>query len=254
AEIILSLHYIHALGCVHKDIKPDNILIDKNGHLVLTDFGLSSYGFVSEESVQALGTFCTPDYAAPEILISNTYSFASDYFALGCMMYEFVVGYPPFNASTPEAIFMKIQEGVFVWPHDVEVSDKLKDLIKRLLNHLPEQRPTFNDIEKHPFFNGIHWSTLFDEKRDDIFVPELETEKDTGYFEDERMIKQMHMKKSDIIIKPSSKIDVVKRKESPIVPSSVEFGNFDAKNVDNLVEENRKLYAKEFAKFEATNL
>ncbi|ELP95145.1 cAMP-dependent protein kinase, alpha-catalytic subunit, putative [Entamoeba invadens IP1] len=248
AEIILSLHYIHALGCVHKDIKPDNILIDKNGHLVLTDFGLSSYGFVSEESVQKNGIFCTPDYAAPEILMSNSYSFASDYFALGCMMFEFVVGYPPFNAPTPDAIFMKIQEGKYCWPDDVEVSEMMKDLVDKLLSCDPNNRPNFNEIEKHIFFKDIHWSTLFDENREDIFVPELENEHDTGYFEDERTLKQNQIKKNDVI---SGKKGMVKRKESP---GFVEFGNFNAKNVDNLVDENKRMYAKEFSQFEADNV
>ncbi|EKE41510.1 hypothetical protein ENUP19_0297G0025 [Entamoeba nuttalli] len=264
AEILLSLHYIHALGCVHKDIKPDNILINRNGHLVLTDFGLSSYGLVSQETAGKTGIFCTPDYAAPEILISNSYSFASDYFALGCMLYEFVVGYPPFNASTPEAIFMKIQQGVYEWPEDVDVSDDCKDLVSKLLCPEPEKRPVFKQIENHPFFSDIHWDTLFDESREDIFVPQLDGDNDTGYFEDERGMKQSHMKKDDLIGKPFNKDEektkrnkknevLIKRKESPI-PDGGEFGNFDVRNIDNLIEENRKSYAKEFARFEMEDL
>ena len=266
AEILISLHYIHALGCVHKDIKPDNILINKNGHLVLTDFGLSQYGMVSHENVKKSGLFCTPDYAAPEILISNSYSFASDYFALGCMLYEFVVGNPPFNANTPEAIFTKIQQGIYEWPEDCEVSDECKDLIHQLLCPDPNQRPQFEQIEQHPFYSDIQWKTLFEESREDIFVPQLENNIDTGYFEDQRDMKITHMGKDDFIdsglmspikMPQTSKLKKKKddsnklRKASPLPD---EFHNFDVKNIEILIEENKHLYQRELMSLRRNNV
>ncbi|KAL7714799.1 non-specific serine/threonine protein kinase [Entamoeba marina] len=244
AEICLSLHYIHNIGCIHKDVKPDNILINKFGHLVLTDFGLSSYGWVSKDSEGAQGLFCTPDYAAPELLISDSYSFASDYFALGCMIYEFLVGKPPFNAETPEMIFMNIRNGTYSWPDEIEISNDCKDLISQLLSNDPHNRPDFDVIKTHPFFNDINWNRLFEEDREDIFVPELEDDNDTGYFEDDRDMKIVHMNKDDTL---HGKVDTKQ-------PKKHIFGNFDVKNIENLIEENRRSYMEELARFEKEDL
>ncbi|KAL7717246.1 non-specific serine/threonine protein kinase [Entamoeba marina] len=244
AEICLSLHYIHNIGCIHKDVKPDNILINKFGHLVLTDFGLSSYGWVSKDSEGAQGLFCTPDYAAPELLISDSYSFASDYFALGCMIYEFLVGKPPFNAETPEMIFMNIRNGTYSWPDEIEVSNDCKDLISQLLSNDPHNRPSFDVIKTHPFFNDINWNRLFEEDREDIFVPELEDDNDTGYFEDDRDMKIVHMNKDDML---HGKVDTKQ-------PQKHIFGNFDVRNIENLIEENKRSYMEELTKIEKENL
>ncbi|KAL7713009.1 non-specific serine/threonine protein kinase [Entamoeba marina] len=173
AEIILALEYIHMAKCVHRDLKPDNVLIDRRGHLLLTDFGLSTIGSLSNPSPSEKDTkqrvCCTPDYAAPESLLENNYSPASDYFALGCMIYEFVCGVPPFNAYTPEMIFYNIQKGVYNWPVDVELSEECKSCVS-------------DELRKHPWFNSINWDTLLQENREDIFVPVLDDETDTDYF------------------------------------------------------------------------
>jgi serine/threonine protein kinase len=138
AEIVLALEYLHSIGIVHRDLKPDNILINDDGHLKLTDFGLSRLGYIEEagpapaagqgpdplldlsnakeisidvedsthsSSNRVLGT---PDYLSPEVLLGTGHSEAVDFWALGVMTYEFLLGVPPFNAETPELIFQKI--------------------------------------------------------------------------------------------------------------------------------------------------
>jgi len=166
AEIVLALQYLHGYGIIHRDLKPDNCLITKDGHIKLTDFGLSVFGLqetfrsemTNEEQAhveintpinnlsttniinhgkvltrkeKAYSCVGTPDYLSPEILKGTGHDEATDFWSLGCMLYEFLCGLPPFTAETPEKVFQNILDESFQleWPSDVIVSGKTESCI-----------------------------------------------------------------------------------------------------------------------------
>ncbi|KAL7721706.1 non-specific serine/threonine protein kinase [Entamoeba marina] len=198
-EIVLALETIHSCGCIHRDLKPGNILIDKTGHVKLTDFGLSVLGSVVESPETVL---CTPDYTAPETFTSCNPTVVSDYFSLGCILYEMLFGIPPFTGETPAQIFAKISRTEVEFPSGFDISDEAKDIICLLLQREPEKRLGWNgsnEVKSHPFFSGIDWNNLSYEDRSDLFVPELVGDDDTGYFEDDIEQRALNMRRLSLI-------------------------------------------------------
>lgn len=195
AQIVAALQYLRSNGIIHRDLKPDNVLIAANGHLKLTDFGLSYLGVVdrgikgtpgqSDESiVESDSLVGTPDYLAPEVVLSQPHSYAADYWSLGAMLYEFIYGEPPFHAETEKETFANIVQGLFDFPDDEDepVSETLKDLIRKLLTVDHHQRlgaQSIHEILNHPWFEGIDWDHL--DLIDPPFVPET-SELSTEYF------------------------------------------------------------------------
>eukprot|EP01130_Rhizamoeba_saxonica_P009661 TRINITY_DN3938_c0_g3_i1.p1 TRINITY_DN3938_c0_g3~~TRINITY_DN3938_c0_g3_i1.p1 ORF type:complete len:494 (+),score=104.83 TRINITY_DN3938_c0_g3_i1:121-1482(+) len=218
AMIVLSLEYLHSIGIVHRDLKPDNILVSDTGHLKLTDFGLSRIGLIDQQTPQTMEVrpdplfdlstsveknyeeedsdkriIGTPDYLSPEILMGYGYGPEGDWWALGIITFEFLVGYPPFNDSEPELIFQNIihAHDTFKWPPDIdlEISPASKDFVERLLDPNPETRlgsgeNGIQDIKSHPFLEEVKWDTLYEEPMDDAFVPHPIDNRDTSYFDD----------------------------------------------------------------------
>ena len=204
ADIVRSLEALHSMAYVHRDLKPDNILVNAKGHLLLTDFGLSSVGALEEtrreptttatatnettstndKPVRVVGT---PDYLAPEMLLGTGHGPEVDWWALGIMLYEFLTGCPPFNDTSPEAIFGRILRRDIVWPDDMDAD--ARDLIERLLTVDPAARLGHrgaDEVKAHPFFAEIDWDTLLTQDRSDYFVPRLDSDTDTSYHEDHR--------------------------------------------------------------------
>lgn len=141
----------------------------------------------NHESIKFVGT---PDYLAPETIRGVGQSEASDWWSLGCIMFEFLFGYPPFHASTPQQVFFNILNGEIDWPplsasEFKEICPPVaKDLIRRLLTMNPEERLGFkgaDEIKSHPYFRGINWDTLFEEVPS--FIPALEDPESTDYFD-----------------------------------------------------------------------
>ena len=195
-EILLALRYLRENGIIHRDIKPDNILVSASGHLKLTDFGLSYMGMVDRrlgidmdqgeglsqdgEVLKEASSFVgTPDYIAPEIIMNQSHSFTVDYWSLGIMIYEFVYGLPPFHGATERETHRNILIGHAKF--DGTNTPEFEDLIKKLLTIDPSRRlgaRSIDEIIQHPWFNGVDPDTATPP-----FIPELASETDTGYFE-----------------------------------------------------------------------
>lgn len=190
-EVVLALDTIHNMGFVHRDVKPDNMLLDKYGHLKLTDFGtcmaMDDDGLVRSNS--AVGT---PDYISPEVLKGDggIYGRECDWWSVGIFLYEMLVGDTPFYADSLVGTYGKIFDfkNSLKFPRDDEVklSQNSKSLIKAFLTdqHSRLGRSGIEDIKQHPFFENDQWT--WDNLRESVppVVPELTSDDDTRNFED----------------------------------------------------------------------
>ncbi|KAJ2610155.1 hypothetical protein GGF44_006234, partial [Coemansia sp. RSA 1694] len=162
AELVLALSHLHKLGIVFRDTKPENILLDKRGHLVLTDFGLSKTALGEDGRTN---TFCgTPSYMAPEVLnAAVSYEFSVDWWSLGILLYEMLTGDVPFKGKAPEKVAKNIAKTKVNYPP--YMTPDARDLIIRLLRKKPEQRLGYgasgiDKIKKHRFFRKVDWERL----------------------------------------------------------------------------------------------
>ena len=200
AELILAVESIHKLDCIHRDIKPDNILIDKNGHIKLSDFGLAK---ISENLGQSPILFnkknkknrpthqknysCvgTAYYVAPEVLKKTGYSEDIDWWSVGVIFFEMLVGYTPFcSEETKDVCYKVINWKKFLKiPDDIVLSREAEDLIAKMINNSNERlgKNGVEEIKAHPFFKNVNWNNIRNTKAP--FIPELQNDYDTKYFE-----------------------------------------------------------------------
>eukprot|EP01129_Flabellula_baltica_P012646 TRINITY_DN5734_c0_g1_i1.p1 TRINITY_DN5734_c0_g1~~TRINITY_DN5734_c0_g1_i1.p1 ORF type:complete len:440 (+),score=86.89 TRINITY_DN5734_c0_g1_i1:84-1403(+) len=169
AEIVLALEYLHEKGVLYRDLKPENVLIDAKGHIVLTDFGLAKEMREDESTDSFCGTL---EYLSPEIIIGDSYTSKVDWWAFGMIVYEMATGYPAFESDSQSGVFNLILEGNIKYPD--YLSPELVDLIKRLTEIDPELRlsdPTH--IKNHPFFSDINWTLLLNRRVRPPYIPDL---------------------------------------------------------------------------------
>jgi serine/threonine kinase 38 len=201
AELILAVESIHKLDCIHRDIKPDNILIDKNGHIKLSDFGLAKVSDKLYEQNTVKDTNFNPKklthkklyscvgtayYVAPEVLNKKGYGKEIDWWSVGVIFFEMLVGYAPFCAQDTQEVCFKILnfDKYLQVPSEIILSDEALDLIKKMIND-PGKRLGKNgsdEIKAHPFFKGIDWENIRDTMKPP-FIPEIQNDYDTKYFE-----------------------------------------------------------------------
>lgn len=221
AQTVLALEAVHAAGYIHRDIKPDNLLLDRQGHMKLSDFGLckpvdvgalpifaaagdaaavkalpSPSALSPEEQLRhwqqnrrklAFSTVGTPDYIAPEVLMKRGYGMECDWWSLGAIAYEMMVGFPPFYSDDPMTTCRKIVnwKTYLRFPPEAEVSlsQAAKDFILKLLCDVENRLGThgIKEIKSHPFFLGINWDSLH--IADPPYHPPMEHELDTQNFE-----------------------------------------------------------------------
>ncbi|XP_044257666.1 microtubule-associated serine/threonine-protein kinase 3 isoform X4 [Tribolium madens] len=212
AETVLAVEYLHSYGIVHRDLKPDNLLITALGHIKLTDFGLSKMGlmslatnlyegYVDTEARQFSDkqVFGTPEYIAPEVILRQGYGKPVDWWSMGIILYEFLVGCVPFFGDTPEELFAHTVQDDIEWPdnEDWPVQEEAKDLITALLQHSPRDRlgtGGAHEVKEHVYFSGLDWNSLLRQKAE--FVPQLEHDEDTSYF-DSRIDRYNHELEDD---------------------------------------------------------
>ena len=197
AELILAVESIHKLDCIHRDIKPDNILIDKNGHIKLSDFGLAK---ISEKLVQPqnfknnknrpthqknYSCVGTAYYVAPEVLKKTGYSEDIDWWSVGVILFEMLVGYAPFCSEKTKDVCYKVlnwKEFLKI-PDDVIISPEAEDLIAKMVNDSDKRlgKNGVDEIKAHPFFKKIDWNNIRNTKAP--FIPDIKNDYDTKYFD-----------------------------------------------------------------------
>nr|AHZ63903.1 phototropin [Coleochaete irregularis] len=203
SEIVLALEYLHYKGVIYRDLKPENVLLQANGHLILTDFDLSFLTSsdpvvirqklnVSKRSGRRSGSFRsmreqegppevvalpsstsnsfvgTEEYIAPEIINGSGHSSAVDWWAFGVLLYEMLYGKTPFRGKNRQRTFSNILGKELHFPEHPEVSEAAKDLMSAVLVREPEERlgskRGSNELKEHPFFSGINWPLIRSQK------------------------------------------------------------------------------------------
>ena len=194
-EMILAIEAIHNLDCIHRDIKPDNILIGKDGHIKLSDFGLAKiadnifkediFNYKGNKHIRNYSCVGTAYYVAPEVLQKSGYGKEIDWWSLGVIFYEMLIGYAPFCSKHTNEVCFKVlhYQNYLQFPEQVKISNLAKDLIYKLLTD-PDMRLGKNgseEIKAHPFFKGINWKKIREMKPP--FIPNLKSDSDVKYFE-----------------------------------------------------------------------
>ncbi|CAF1630673.1 unnamed protein product [Adineta ricciae] len=187
SEISCVIGYLHSRRVIYRDIKLENILLDRFGHIKLVDFGLCK---IDVPFGQTTATFCgTPQYIAPEILRMTSYTNAIDWWGIGVVMYECLVGRLPFaDSKSQDGLFQKILNHEPMYPSSL--SPNALDLIKRFLKKEPTERigsgvEDVREVERHPFFGNIPFHFYEEKKVPPPFKPELDSDTDTRYFDTE---------------------------------------------------------------------
>lgn len=190
AELIIGLEGIHQNKMVYRDMKPENILIDKYGHIKITDFGLSKLDIEKDQNFSLVGS---PGYFAPEILLQNKYDYRVDYWSLGVIFYQFLEGKHPFesvkklNPTSKNALkFKELLDVIPTFNDGINVSSR--DFCRRLLDFDPDKRfKNSEEIKKHCFFEEIYgeefsWDKVMNKEYKPLFIPEIKNDFDTKYF------------------------------------------------------------------------
>jgi len=200
AEMLIAVTDLHKLGFIHRDLKPENFLITKEGHLKLADFGLSKKGLLDSTvklsdgksmkgNAKLRSMVGSPNYMAIDLLQGSSYDFTIDFWSIGVMIFELIIGGLPFDGDNPMEIFDKILDykSVLAVAYDTftleELSKDARNLISSLLCQ-PSERLGKNgliDFQKHPFFKDFDWENI--RRMTPPFVPKLSSETDCSYFE-----------------------------------------------------------------------
>lgn len=275
AQSVLAIESIHKHNYIHRDIKPDNLLLDKNGHMKLSDFGLckpidcitlptlhenqtmddetlaepmdidscvpdadnrKSWRSPREQLQHwqmnrrklAFSTVGTPDYIAPEVLLKKGYGMECDWWSLGAIMYEMLVGYPPFYSDDPITTCRKIVHwrNHLRFPEDPHVTHEAKDLIYRLLCDVDHRLGTrgAQEIKTHPWFKGVEWDKLYEMEA--AFKPQVNGELDTQNF----------MKFDEVESPDAARAGSGSSRKMLLTPKDLNFVGYTYKNFDAVKE------------------
>jgi len=192
AEILLALEYLHSMGIIYRDVKPENVLLDHEGHIKLTDFGLARDAKDVSTAKEVAGS---PYYMAPEVLLMHGHDVQADWWSLGILIYEMIVGLPPFYSKDTKAAYQRLlTEPLEFKPH---VSQPARDLIRALLNTDPSKRlgavpkdhvvsEAWSDgmpIKMHAWFKALRWDAVLLRQVKPSLVPALKDAMDVSNFD-----------------------------------------------------------------------
>ncbi|KAG8869359.1 hypothetical protein FRC20_001577 [Serendipita sp. 405] len=235
SEMFMAVTELHRLGYIHRDLKPENFLVDGQGHVKLTDFGLAT-GSLDPQRIASLrhkleqaknnepiirstlerrsqfasmrkhnprwadSVVGSPDYMAPEVLRGKAYTYSVDYWSLGCILFEFLAGFPPFSGATTEETWANLKQWTTVLmrpiydkPEDLvfNLADYSWDLITKLIAHASVRYSTLDQVTSHPFFTNFQMDFSRLREHSPPFVPSLDSELDTGYYDDFTSLEDM---------------------------------------------------------------
>jgi len=195
SNILLGLEVLHSNNIVYRDLKPENVLIDKDGYAKITDFGLSKENIQGNQ--QATSFWGTPEYLAPETLLRTGTGKASDWWSFGAIIYEMLAGLPPFYDKNRQELYNNIKNMEIDFLNDSSlnekgVSDEGKDLLSKLLVKDPSKRLGGGDrdaeeIKEHPWFKNNYndFSTIMDKTEKPPYIPNLPNDDDVGHFDEQ---------------------------------------------------------------------
>lgn len=176
----MALGHLHKQKIIYRDLKPENILMGEDGYICLTDFGLAK---ILEQNEQAYSFCGTPEYLAPEILEEKGHAFPVDWWALGILTYEMIVGFPPFYTGSPNnnKMYDLIKTKPVFFPdakkHGIAMSDECKDFISKCLQKNPSERlgskSGVDEILNHPWYKSINQGNLMAKTIVPEFKPKL---------------------------------------------------------------------------------
>ncbi|KAL9552847.1 hypothetical protein MBANPS3_003572 [Mucor bainieri] len=181
AEVILAIEYMHSKNVIYRDLKPENLLLDSQGHIKITDFGFAKH------VPDITWTLCgTPDYLAPEIIQSKGYGRAVDWWSLGVLVFEMLAGYPPFYDDDHLKLYEKILAGRVKYPQYFIPNSK--DLLKRLLTadltkRYGNLKDGSEDIKRHVWFQGVDFNRVLARQIRPPYVPSIKGEGDASHFD-----------------------------------------------------------------------
>ena len=185
AQIALALGHLHEQNIVYRDLKPENILMDDEGNVNLTDFGMAKFLKEGGSTQSFVGT---PEYLAPEIIACSGHGLSADWWSFGILLYEMMVGIPPFYNQNIQLMYELIQHGDLRFPQRSPLSPQAQDIITKLLDRDAQRRiggRGIQDIRTHPFFEGIDWAQLEAKQLPPPFVPSISAPTSTDYFDEE---------------------------------------------------------------------
>ena len=164
-QTIEIIKYLHSKDIIYRDIKPENILLDKDNNIKLCDYGWASY--LTKD--QFCKVYCgTPEYVSPEMVKKYPYNEKVDIWGIGVLIFELLFGYPPFSSNFNEDRYNNIKEGKINWPKEINDKDA-KDLIGKILKINPNERLSLEEIEKHPWLISTYNKMKEDKQTNDTF-------------------------------------------------------------------------------------
>ncbi|KAJ8257891.1 hypothetical protein GJAV_G00190840 [Gymnothorax javanicus] len=194
AEIICGLQFLHSKGIIYRDLKLDNVMLTREGHIKIADFGMCKENVFGENRAT---TFCgTPDYIAPEILLGQKYTFSVDWWSFGVLLYEMLIGQSPFHGDDEDELFESIRMDTPHYPR--WITKESKDLLEKLFERDHTRRlGVIGNIRTHPFFKTINWVALERTEVDPPFKPKVKAPNDCSNFDREFLSEKPRLSHSD---------------------------------------------------------